>query len=62
MDFVCTLRFKLYQMDLKSAFLNGYLNEEVYVAQRKGFEDRIHPDHVCRFKKALYGLKRAPRA
>ena len=49
-------------MDLESGFLNGYLNEEVYVAQPKGFEDPLHPNHIYRLKKALYGLKQAPRA
>ncbi|CAM8921260.1 unnamed protein product [Rhodiola kirilowii] len=58
----CHLKFKLFQMDVKSAVLNGLLNEEVYVAQTKGFEDPHHPDHVYRLKKALYGLKQAPRA
>ncbi|CAN1753150.1 Retrovirus-related Pol polyprotein from transposon TNT 1-94 [Linum perenne] len=54
--------FKLYQMDVKSAFLNGDLKEEVYVAQPPGFEDSDFPLHVCRLNKALYGLKQAPRA
>ncbi|WJX23068.1 hypothetical protein P8452_12315 [Trifolium repens] len=58
----CILKFKLYHMDVKSAFLNGYLQEEVYVEQPKGFVDPKHPSHVYRLKKALYGLKQAPRA
>ena len=53
----CHFRFKLYQMDVKSAFLNGYLNEEVYVEQPKGFVDPSFPNHVLCVKKALYGLK-----
>ncbi|TYK23188.1 gag-pol polyprotein [Cucumis melo var. makuwa] len=48
-------------MDVKSAFLNGYLNEEVYVAQPKDFVDSEHPKHVYKLNKALYGLKQAPR-
>ncbi|KAK2423598.1 cysteine-rich RECEPTOR kinase [Trifolium repens] len=58
----CILKFKLYQMDVKSAFLNGYLHEEVYVEQPKGFTDHVYPNHVYKLKKALYGLKQAPRA
>ncbi|GJZ36270.1 retrovirus-related pol polyprotein from transposon TNT 1-94 [Tanacetum coccineum] len=56
------LDFKLFQMDVKSAFLNGLINEEVYVAQPSGFIDFEKSDHVYKFKNALYGLKQAPKA
>ena len=56
------LNFKLYQMDVKSAFLNGMLQEEVYVEQPKGFVDPYRPDDVYKLKRALYGLKQALRA
>jgi hypothetical protein len=58
----CHLGFKLYQMDVKSTFLIGILQEEVYVKQPKGFLDPHYPQHVYKLKKALYGLKQAPRA
>jgi hypothetical protein len=54
--------FKLYQMDVKSTFLNGPIKEEVYIEQPPGFEDSEYPNHVYKLSKALYGLKQAPRA
>jgi hypothetical protein len=54
--------FKLYQMDVKSVFLNGPIKEEVYVEQPPVFEDSEYPSHVYKLSKALYGLKQAPRA
>ena len=54
--------WKIYQLDVKSAFLNGYLEEEIFREQPKGFVVKGKEDKVYRLKKALYGLKQAPRA
>jgi len=59
--YACLKGFKLHQMDVKSAFLNGFIDEEVYVSQSPRFEDHNNPDYVFKLKKALYGLKQAPR-
>eukprot|EP00253_Pinus_taeda_P008888 PITA_08888 len=55
-------KWKIYQMDVKSSFLNGVLKEEVYVEQPPGYEVEGQEHKVCKLKKALYGLKQAPRA
>ena len=60
--FAAFMEFKLYQMDVKSSFLNGDLKEEVFVKRPPGFEDAELLDHVFKLNKALYGLKQAPRA
>ncbi|GJZ68075.1 retrovirus-related pol polyprotein from transposon TNT 1-94 [Tanacetum coccineum] len=60
--FATYMNFIVYQMDVKSAFLNGKLKEEVYVKQPPSFENNEFPNHVCKLDKALYGLKQAPRA
>nr|GFC66687.1 copia protein [Tanacetum cinerariifolium] len=54
--------FTVYQMDVKTVFLNGILKEEVYVGQPLCFVSKQYPDHVYALDKALYGLKQAPRA
>ena len=54
--------FKVYQMNVKSNFLNGILEEEVYIEKIEGFVDENNKDKVCKLHKALYGLKQAPRA
>jgi len=61
LTYACLKGFRLHQMDVKSAFLNGFIDKEVYVSQPPGFEDHNNPDYVFKLKKALYGLKQAPR-
>jgi len=56
MSYVVNHGIILYQMDVKSVFLNGVISEEVYVKQPPGFEDLKHPDHVFKLKKSLYRL------
>jgi hypothetical protein len=60
--FAASKGFKLYQMDVKSNFLNGVIHEEVYVRQHPGFESLKYLDRVYKLSKALYGFKQAPRA
>jgi hypothetical protein len=60
LSYACYKNFKVYQMDVTSAFLNGDLEEEVYVEQPEGFSLTDNPDYICKLKKALYGLKHAP--
>jgi hypothetical protein len=62
LSFSVAKRFKLYQMDVMRAFLNGFLEEKVYVRQPPGFESFEFPHKVYRLRKALYGLKQAPHA
>jgi len=52
--------WKIHQMDVKTTFLNGMIEEEVYIEQPEGFETFDHKSHVCQLKRALYGLKKAP--
>jgi hypothetical protein len=56
------MKWKLHQMDVKTTFLNGLIEEEVYIEKPQGFEVEDRKSHVCRLKKALYGLKQVPRA
>ncbi|GJS90117.1 retrotransposon protein, putative, ty1-copia subclass, partial [Tanacetum coccineum] len=61
LEFAAHMNMVVYQMDVKTAFLNGNLREEVYVSQPDHFVDSDNPNHVYKLKKALYGLKQAPR-
>lgn len=59
---IATIRkWPIHQLDVKNAFLNGYLNEEVYIQQLPGFINTQHPSYVCKRRKSLYGLKQDPR-
>ena len=62
LSFACYMNFKLFQIDVKSAFLNGFISEKVFVEQPLGFIDQTLPNHVYKLNKALYGLRQAPRA
>jgi hypothetical protein len=62
MSLVSIMGWRIHQMDVKTTFLNGIIEEEVYIEQPQGFEISGKESHVCRLKKALYGLKQAPRA
>ena len=59
--FAVSQSVKLFQIEVKSAFFNGYIKEEVYVKQPPCFEDQKYPNHVFKLTKTLYGLKQAPR-
>ena len=58
---VAVMKWKLHQMDVNISFLNGVVEEELYVEHPLGFETHDRKTHVCKLKKALYGLKQAPR-
>ncbi|GJT19192.1 retrotransposon protein, putative, ty1-copia subclass [Tanacetum coccineum] len=54
--------YEIWQMDVKTAFLNGYLDEDIYMVQPEGFIDPNHPRKVCKLKRSIYGLKQASRS
>ncbi|CAA7015796.1 unnamed protein product [Microthlaspi erraticum] len=61
LSIVVNLNLELEQMDVKTAFLHGNLEEDLYMEQPEGYVDKSKPNHVCLLKKALYGLKQSPR-
>ena len=61
MALVSMMKWDLHQMDVKISFLNGVIEEEVYIEQRQGFEVEDRRTHVCKLKKELYGLKQVPK-
>ena len=60
--YACSKIIKVYQIEVKPSFINGELEEEFYIEQPEGFVLLEKEDYVCRMKRALYGLKEAPRA
>ncbi|GKE07439.1 retrotransposon protein, putative, ty1-copia subclass, partial [Tanacetum coccineum] len=54
--------YKIWKMDVKTAFLNGHLSEDVYMLQPEGFVDPKHPNKVCKLQRSIYGLKQASRS
>lgn len=62
LSLVVTMRWHIHQMDVKTAFLNGTIDEDVFIEQPQGFEINSRQTHVCKVKKAIYGLKQASRA
>jgi hypothetical protein len=62
LEFSCYKNFKIYQMDVKPTFLNGNLEEEVYIEKSEGFHLLEYGDYASKLNKSLYGLKQDPRA
>ena len=62
LSLLAQMGWHIHQMDVKTVFLNGIIEEEVYIEQPEGFEIFSSESHVCRLKRVLYGLKQAPRA